>query len=677
MKKNTSFQVFSPVLKTGILLILFVLNIPVLYPAQDNGSTSTPTRRFALVIGANDGGPGRMKLRYAVSDAKAFAGLLASMGGVSEEDCILLREPDRQAFFSEMKALQKRIRDGRAESGRVESIVYYSGHSDEKNLLLGKQKISYREFRDAVKEIDAEVHIAILDSCASGAFTQLKGGKKKTPFLIDNAYNMKGYAFMTSSSSNETSQESDRLRGSFFTHYLISGMRGAADMNRDGKVTLSEAYQYAFNETLAQTEKTMSGPQHPNYNIRMSGTGDVVMTEIRRSSSVLSLSGPLSGRIFIRTRQDDLIAELNKSPGPAIEIGLEEGTYRLVNIREDQVYEAKIALHKGGNFKLAVDKFQKTDRIFTRPRGSMAAPRQDGNARKRKKRFQVEFYGGFAGMAPADLNMIATSDQQKESFYYDDYYDYLVGKNDLLAREKTIPGEFKTIKNALLVGFRFKYRLNPAVSLSLGFKYIAKNRVSRVTGQFTLQDPFRVYQVKSVYSPYSLFAKGLAPVVGLHIGKKITRSVGFEGFISAGPLFARCGFEREQHREDLAMDGTVLYKSTYLWLEEKGSGIGYALEGGTRLNVDMGKNMMLFIEGGYASQVVKNLSGPGREEAGDKIDTWEGDWAIREMTFPEEWGTLVTYLPTNDWLDDGAVQYRDFKLDLSGFYLRAGISIRF
>ena len=58
---------------------------------------------------------------------------------------------------------------------------------------------------------------------------------------------------MTSSSENEAAQESERLRGSFFTHALLTGVRGAADASGDGKVTLGEAYQFAFNETLAQT----------------------------------------------------------------------------------------------------------------------------------------------------------------------------------------------------------------------------------------------------------------------------------------------------------------------------------------------------------------------------------------------------------------------------------------
>jgi len=46
------------------------------------------------------------------------------------------------------------------------------------------------------------------------------------------------------------------------------GLRGAADASGDGRVTLGESYQFAFQETLAQTTTTQGGAQHPAYDIR-------------------------------------------------------------------------------------------------------------------------------------------------------------------------------------------------------------------------------------------------------------------------------------------------------------------------------------------------------------------------------------------------------------------------
>ena len=130
-----------------------------------------------------------------------------------------------------------------------------------------------------VDDIPADVRIAILDSCSSGVLTRGKGGTRRAPFLMDTSVDVQGHAFLTSSSEDEVAQESEGLGGSFFTHYLTSGMRGAADASGDGKVTLNEAYQFAFHETLGGTVDTRGGAQHPAYDIQLSGTGDVVMTD--------------------------------------------------------------------------------------------------------------------------------------------------------------------------------------------------------------------------------------------------------------------------------------------------------------------------------------------------------------------------------------------------------------
>ncbi len=372
------------ILTMSLLVLIAAANLAA---AQETNNTAV--KRFAMMVGANDGGKPREKLKYAVSDAKSVSSVFENLGGVEPNDRILLENPDRTTFFMEMGRLKEKIRKSKTNHVRIEVIVYYSGHSDENHIFLGEEKIPYKDFKDAINSLDADVRIAILDSCASGAFTRKKGGKKRRPFLLDSAYNMKGFAYMTSSSSDEASQESDRIRGSFFTHYLLSGLRGAADMSRDGRVTLSEAYQFSFNETLAKTEKTMSGPQHPYYNIEMNGTGDVVLTDIRQSAALLVFGKNLSGKLFIHDEEDILVVELTKQPGREIELGLEDGEYRIINTTDGNVYESKISLEKGKTVNLDAGAFEPTDKVFTTPRGGKAFRKRRRSLLKRrvKKRF--------------------------------------------------------------------------------------------------------------------------------------------------------------------------------------------------------------------------------------------------------------------------------------------------
>jgi hypothetical protein len=351
----------------SFVLMLFILTGTDLLASQKE--TKAVTKRFAIAVGSNCGGKDRVKLKYGVSDAESILKVFEELGGVAREDSLLLVEPDIKTFYTEIGKFQVKIEKAKSEYSRVEVIFYYSGHSDDDYILLGDEKISYEDFRETINSTDADVRIAILDSCASGAFTRLKGGKRRLPFLLDTAYDTKGYAVMTSSSSTEASQESDLIKSSFFTHYLISGMRGAADVTRDGLVTFNEAYQFAFNETLTETTKTLSGPQHPHYNIQTSGTGDVVMTDIRKSSALLILGEEISGKVFIHDKRDKLVVELTKPSGETIELGLEEGEYRIINIPEAQVFEFKVILQKGMNFELSKGQFIKTDLKYTTPRG--------------------------------------------------------------------------------------------------------------------------------------------------------------------------------------------------------------------------------------------------------------------------------------------------------------------
>ena len=327
-----------------LFAVLTLLPIPA--------SAAGPLQRYALVVGANAGGGDRPKLQYAISDAERFARVMVDLGGVTPANEIILRQPKLRELTEAFDLLTRRVTEGRRTAGRTEIVVYYSGHADEKGLLLGDDRYSYRTLRDRLDQIPADVRIAVLDACSSGAFTRAKGGRARPPFLVDESADMRGHAFLTSSAETESAQESDRIRASYFTHYLVSGFRGAADTSGDGKVTLNEAYQFAFNETLGRTVDTKGGAQHPSYDINMSGTGDVVMTDVRQTTATLVLGEELEGRFFIRTAAQELVVELYKPRGRKVELAIEPGTYEVrverdkgaMVTRADVVDDARVVL---------------------------------------------------------------------------------------------------------------------------------------------------------------------------------------------------------------------------------------------------------------------------------------------------------------------------------------------
>ncbi|PCC70270.1 hypothetical protein SAMN02745121_03402 [Nannocystis exedens] len=327
------------------------------------------TRRIALIVGANDGGPGRVKLRYAGSDAKGLSRVLAEVGGIDRRDSFVLIDPSPTQFLDGFRWAQDRVAKARAAGERVQFLFYYSGHADDRGVHLGASQIDYPKLRGLIHAVDAQVRLGLLDSCSSGAFVRLKGGKMRPPLSTGDP-NIQGHAFLTSSSAEEAAQESDRIGGSYFTHYLVSGLRGAADVNRDRRVTLHEAYRFAFDETLKGTETTLGRAQHPVYDIQLVGTGDLVMTDLRETTATLDIHSSVGGRVYVRDADGRLAAELYKGVGAgAVSLALEPGRYSIVIDDGAKMWRGTVDVRPGVQNELTRSELSQVGAEMTTMRG--------------------------------------------------------------------------------------------------------------------------------------------------------------------------------------------------------------------------------------------------------------------------------------------------------------------
>jgi hypothetical protein len=310
-------------------------------------------RRIALLVGDNDGGPGRPTLRYAHNDASAMAAVLQQLGGVQPDDALVLYDPTRAELMGTFDRIDLELE---ASHGEGEFVFYYSGHSDEHGLLLGDETLEYKELKDKLDSLPARVRLGILDSCASGTLILTKGGTAVPAFMQDESVQVDGSAYITSSADDEVSQEAERIGGSYFTHFLASGLRGAADATGDGRVTLDEAYGYAYDETLAQTEKTQGGPQHATRAFHLTGKGELVLTDLALTSASLVLDESLAGRALIRDDEGNLVVELRKIAGRSVELGLAEGRYTVTIVNGDDQYGlVTVALATAASTRVSLD----------------------------------------------------------------------------------------------------------------------------------------------------------------------------------------------------------------------------------------------------------------------------------------------------------------------------------
>jgi hypothetical protein len=210
-------------------------------------------------------------------------------------------------------------------------VFYFSGHADGGALELGQTAIEFNELKDLLEVFDSDVRLAFLDSCESGKLIATKGGKRGPEYRIQvrDEVSSKGYAIITSSAHDELSQESAEIRGAFFTHYLVSALRGAGDESGDGRVTVGEAYQYAYSRTLATTSTTLAGSQHPMYHFRLEGRGEIVLTRTDRSDGWIAVEVARDGRlVLVDGRGETMIAETEVDAGRTAVLSVRPGKYR-------------------------------------------------------------------------------------------------------------------------------------------------------------------------------------------------------------------------------------------------------------------------------------------------------------------------------------------------------------
>jgi uncharacterized caspase-like protein len=283
-------------------------------------------RRFALMVGQPDGGAGTQALRYAERDARRMHAILLRLGGVEESDARLLLSPSADEVRRALADLGQGSAAARAAGDSTLLLVYYSGHAKDGALRLRETRLELSELRRLLEAAPADVRIGLLDACRSGSVTRAKGVRRAPAFDVSRADGPRGLVLVTSSGADEESQESDALGASFFTHHLASGLLGDADASGDGKVTLAEAYTYAYARTVASTADTTAGVQHPAYLYDLGGAGDVVLTEIGASASLV-FPAASEGTWVVLDGGRRAVAEVSKPAGSARRLALASGRY--------------------------------------------------------------------------------------------------------------------------------------------------------------------------------------------------------------------------------------------------------------------------------------------------------------------------------------------------------------
>lgn len=319
----------------GVFLTVVLLARPARAdePKPTAAATVPHPYAYGILIGTNVGGAGQQTLRYAEDDARKMADVLRQLGRYGTADLRVLVRPDAAHLLATVDDVAAKMRAHQAKGEQAVLVFYYSGHARAGSFSLGGEELAVATLREKLRQIPSTLTLVVLDACQSGQFARIKGVEAAADFSYNSVSRLttKGIAVMASSTAQELSQESDELHASYFTHHLIVALRGAADSDGDGRVSLDEAYRYAYRRTLASTSETQVGGQHVTLETDLAGQGDVPVTYPAESRSQLELPGALEARILVQQKPSgNVVAEVQKAKGAPLRLAFTSGTYEAI-----------------------------------------------------------------------------------------------------------------------------------------------------------------------------------------------------------------------------------------------------------------------------------------------------------------------------------------------------------
>jgi len=228
--------------------------------------TETRKNVWAVVIGINIYQNAR-HLKYAAKDAAAFYQYLIEKIRLPKENISYLIN-DQASLYEIRSVLGTYLRRKAGKDDMV--MIYFAGHgateedsmspdgdglekyilpydADLKNLYASALPMS--EIAQIFNRIYSERLIFIADACYSGASGGRTIGIRGMRANISDAFlnrisKGRGRVIITASGANEVSAEKDDLGHGVFTYYLLEGLKGKADLDKDGMITVDEIYNY-------------------------------------------------------------------------------------------------------------------------------------------------------------------------------------------------------------------------------------------------------------------------------------------------------------------------------------------------------------------------------------------------------------------------------------------------
>ncbi|MBK8480656.1 MAG: hypothetical protein IPL40_05715 [Proteobacteria bacterium] len=303
------------------------------------GSGTDPSR-FALIIGVNRASDSSLpELHYADDDAARYDALFRALGF---RTFLLTRfDANTERLHRDVAAEAYRPRGGELSAAvallasaasraheqgqRVLLYVVYAGHGQversEGFVLLEDRRLSGAMLRrEIIERVGADETHLIVDACNSYYLAYSRGpGGRRRPYRgfaqLEQAFPDQRVGLLLSTSTARASHEWEGFQAGVFSHEVRSGLFGAADADRDGRVSYRELVAF-----VARANQAIDNERFRPQVFARPPRGVSALLDLRSAHRTIEVAARLHGRYVLEDGRGVRLADFHSAPGQAVRL---------------------------------------------------------------------------------------------------------------------------------------------------------------------------------------------------------------------------------------------------------------------------------------------------------------------------------------------------------------------
>lgn len=258
-------------------------------------SRSNRKAGLALVIGVERYRSTIPEAKHARNDAEVFADFANKTLGIPRSRIRVLLD-DRASSLDISDMLDVWLKQNATADSSI--WIFFSGHGspsleDGAPVLVphdaapedvARRGLPIRVLLEKIAALPARERFVVLDTCFSGLGDQSVIPEGKRPLLAVQAVKaLPDVVLMAATDSKGTSGAARNAAHGLFTFHLLNGLRGSADSDADGKVSVAELARYVRARVTAESRE-LNALQVPRFDIGSHGEVAVVEEPVETTS---------------------------------------------------------------------------------------------------------------------------------------------------------------------------------------------------------------------------------------------------------------------------------------------------------------------------------------------------------------------------------------------------------